>query len=253
MADDFDGMTREELFAALEGAEEAIRTREELLAFMAHDLRGFLSGVELTLQSMLAAAPRDERRRSWRQLDRIQGVVGQMSHLVDDLQDLAVLESGPLDLDLAVLDVDDLLGQARDALSPIVAARSASLRFELPAESAQVRGDLGRVIRVFGNLVGNAVKATGKGGTITVSSAARTDHVLFAVRDEGRGLGGEQIDRLFDRRKEMRDPAHKHRGLRLFLAKQLVEAHGGTIWAESRLGAGTTVSFTLPRAREGAA
>jgi signal transduction histidine kinase len=107
--------------------------------------------------------------------------------------------------------------------------------------------DASRMMQIFGNVVGNAVKFTPKGGAITISASDAGDQVQFAVRDTGPGIAPAQLDHLFERYWQAEQGAQKGRGLGLYIAKQLVEAQGGRIWVESSLGAGTTLFFTLPR------
>jgi len=123
-----------------------------------------------------------------------------------------------------------------------------SINVEPPDEAVRVRCDLGRVTQVLGNIIGNAIKFTPRMGSITICSSVAREHVVFAVRDTGTGIAPEHVARLFERNWQAEENAHRGRGLGLFIAKQLVESQGGTIWAESQLGVGTTLFFTLPRA-----
>ena len=106
-------------------------------------------------------------------------------------------------------------------------------------------------MQIFGNIVGNAVRFTPKGGSITISASATGEHVQFAVRDTGPGIAPEHLAHVFERYWQAENDAQKGRGLGLYIARHLVEAQGGRIWVESRLGAGTTFFFTLPRAKPG--
>ena len=96
------------------------------------------------------------------------------------------------------------------------------------------------------NLVGNALKFTAKGGRITVRVERRGDDVCFAVEDTGEGIPTDRLEKIFDRFFQSHGSDRRGLGLGLFIAKSLVEAHGGRIWAESVLGRGTTFFFTLP-------
>jgi signal transduction histidine kinase len=102
-------------------------------------------------------------------------------------------------------------------------------------------------MQIFGNIVENAVKFTPKGGAITISASGAGEEVQFAVRDTGPGIASGALEHLFERYWQAEEGAQKGRGLGLYIAKHLVEAQGGRIWVESRLGAGTTFFFTLPR------
>jgi len=228
-------------------ADAAIRAREDVLSCVAHDLRGLLHGIELSVEVLLGKAPPMERRNGWRQLERVQRAAVQMSRMIEEILDVGSVESATLELDLANLMVDYLALQTRELFAPAAAAKGISLEVRLVNEAILVRGDLTRVMRVFGNLVGNAIKFTSSGGSVTISSAIAGRHVLFSVRDTGVGVAPEHVPRLFDRYWQADATAGKGRGLGLYIAKHFVEAHGGTIWAESQLGVGTTMFFTLPR------
>jgi PAS domain S-box-containing protein len=230
-----------------QGAAAAILSRNDTLSFVAHDLRGLLNGIQLTVQLLLGRAPGAERRRGWKQLDRLQRVIEQMSNMVDDLQDAAVLENGALEYDIGDLIVDDVLGQARDMFVPVAAAKGVNLEARMTNEPIRIRADATRIIRVLGNLLGNAIKFTPAGGSVTVSSSVAHHHVLFSIRDSGIGVTPEQLPKLFDRYWQGDRTGNKGRGLGLFIAKRLVETQGGSLWAESQPGLGTTMFFTLPR------
>lgn len=101
-------------------------------------------------------------------------------------------------------------------------------------------------MQVFGNLIGNAIKFTGKGGSIRVGAQLGAGEVLFFVTDSGRGIEPNELPHVFDRFWQARRTARLGTGLGLAIAKALVEAHGGQIWAESTLGEGTTFFFTIP-------
>jgi signal transduction histidine kinase len=110
----------------------------------------------------------------------------------------------------------------------------------------EVWADLDRLLQVFENLVGNAVKFTEPGGRITVGAARRGDDVLFWVADTGAGIAAEDLPHLFDRFWQARKATRRGAGLGLPIVKGIVEAHGGRIWVESTLGRGSTFFFTIP-------
>ena len=229
-------------------AREAVRGREDVLSFVAHDLRTFLFGSRLAVDILLRSVRSVERRRGWQELDRVQRLNAQMARMIEDLLDVSSLDSGRLSLKLSDWPATDLLSQAVEALA--VTASAGGIAFTVDATDAlgKVCCDAARVMQIFGNIVGNAVKFTPKGGSITISASSAGEHVQFAVHDTGPGIAPELLDHLFERYWQADEGAQKGRGLGLYIAKQLVEAQGGRIWVESHLGAGTTLFFTLPRA-----
>ena len=117
---------------------------------------------------------------------------------------------------------------------------------------ADVLCDGDRVLQALTNLVGNAIKFTAPGGSIQLEVVRRDEEVEVTVRDEGRGIPGEQLDAVFDRLHQVdaqADQAKGGAGLGLTITRHIIEAQGGRIWAESQVGTGTSFRFTLPRAR----
>lgn len=227
----------------------ATRAREDLLAIVSHDLKNPLGVVQLASALLLRGrpgAPRDEQVH--KQAGRIQAASERMSRLISDLLDWGRIEAGRLPLEPGVLSAAGLVSEAVESVRPLAEARHLQVHAELPDEALQVRCDKTRVLQVFGNLLGNAVKFTPEGGHLHVGAWARGSEVCFRVVDTGKGIPPEQLAYVFDRYWQAKDAASRGTGLGLAIAKGIVEAHGGRIWAESRLGEGSTFSFTLPTA-----
>ncbi len=234
-------------------AKDAVRGREDILSFVAHDLRTFLFGSRLGIDTLLRSVRPLERRRGWKELDRVQRLNAQMARMIEDLLDLSSLDSGRLSLKLSDCAASDLLSQTAETLSATASASGIAFEVDASGETGNVYCDASRVVQIFGNIVGNAVKFTPKGGSITISASGAGAEVRFAVRDTGPGIEPAMLEHLFERYWQADAGAQKGRGLGLYIAKQLVEAQGGRIWVESRLGAGTTIFFTLPRTNPGRA
>jgi signal transduction histidine kinase/PAS domain-containing protein len=232
-------------------AKEAVQGREDVLSFVAHDLRGFLFGSRVGIDILLRAIPKTERRQGWKELGRVQRLNAQMARMIEDLLDVSGLDSGQFSLNLAQWGASELVSQAVEAFAATVAEGGISYAAEGGDRTATVYCDAGRVMQIFGNIVGNAVKFTPKGGAITIAASAAGEQVQFAVHDTGPGIVPEQLAHVFERYWQAENNAQKGRGLGLYIARHLVEAQGGQIWAESRLGAGTTFFFTLPRVKPG--
>ena len=228
-------------------ARDAVRGREDVLSFVAHDLRTFLFGSRLAVDILLRSVRQVERRRGWEELDRVQRLNAQMARMIEDLLDVSSLDSGRLSLRLSEWPATDLLSQTVETLAAMASAGGVALAVDAADVLGTVCCDAGRVMQIFGNIVGNAVKFTPKGGSIAISASGAGDHVQFAVQDTGPGIGPGALEHLFERYWQAEEGAQKGRGLGLYIAKHLVEAQGGRIWVESRLGAGTTFFFTLPR------
>jgi signal transduction histidine kinase len=171
-----------------------------------------------------------------------------LSRLVDDIIDLERLARGTLTFHLEAHRLSQLLTDATGSLQ--VLARERGVRLVVEPTDEIVLGDADRIVQALVNLVGNALKFTPEGRSVTLSTTGRDEHVEVCVRDEGRGIPESHHEAIFDRfhqveRGDARD--HNGAGLGLPITKYIVESHGGRVWVESTLGAGATFRFTLPR------
>jgi signal transduction histidine kinase len=171
-----------------------------------------------------------------------------MNRLIQDLVDVALMESGQLTIERARLSARELIVGAVDMQRPLARSSSVQLHVELGHDVPEVWGDRDQLLRVFENLIGNAIKFTEAGGSITAGVASKDHEVVFWVTDTGGGIAAEHLPLVFDRFWQATRAGHHGAGLGLPIAKGIVEAHGGRIWVESTEGQGTTFSFTIPHA-----
>jgi signal transduction histidine kinase len=225
-------------------AEAAMRARDEVLAAVSHDLKNPL-GTIYTSAALLLEMPLPEEQRN-RQLGVIRRTAERMNALIQDLLDVSKMEAGAFSVDATPERVGSLVGEAIELLGPIAAAKRIELRDCSQVRDERVLADRARVLRVFSNLVGNAVKFTPEGSAVTIGAERREDAVLFSVADHGPGIPQDQIGRIFDRFWQARRASSEGSGLGLAIARGIVEAHGGRIWAESQPEQGATLFFTLP-------
>ncbi|RKH53085.1 sensor histidine kinase [Corallococcus aberystwythensis] len=225
----------------------AARAREDLLAVVSHDLKNPLGVVQLGAALLLrGTAGKPGGEAVAKQATRINDAAERMSRLISDLLDWGRLEAGHLPLELGEHTAVALATEALEAIRPLAEAKGLHLEADLPAEGLRVKCDRVRVLQVMGNLLGNAVKFTPPGGTLAVKALMRGGEVSFDVRDTGNGIAPDALPHIFDRYWQARDAASRGTGLGLAIAKGLVEAHGGSIRAESILGTGSVFTFTLP-------
>lgn len=226
-------------------AVQAARTRDEVLAMVSHDLRNplnlVLTNVWLLLESEppLAARPRA-------QVDMIRRAADHMHRLIQDLLDLSGIEAGQFAVDALSEAPGSLVAEACNLLEHEAEAKRISLRSEVSDGLPDVCADRGRILQLFGNLIGNALKFTPEGGTITITAEQAAGVVLFAVTDTGSGISAADLPHVFDRFWQGRAARSSGAGLGLAIARGIVMSHRGEIRAESRLGLGTTFRFTLP-------
>ncbi|MDB5214013.1 MAG: Sensory box histidine kinase [Myxococcaceae bacterium] len=234
-------------------AQAAIAIRDEVVAVVSHDLRdplGVIDGNALYVEEMLSRSDVEVDVGALRQrIEPIRRASMRMLRLISDLLDVTRIEEGRLPLTKEDWRAADLVRAAAEELKAVAAPKGIPLCIEINGdEGLVVCGDWHRILQVFANLVGNSAKFTPRGGTITLGVDCSPREYRFYVRDTGIGIDEKQLPHVFDRfwKARERDRSRKGIGLGLAIAKGIVEAHGGRIWAESSIGHGTTVFFTVP-------
>jgi PAS domain S-box-containing protein len=234
--------------------QESDRRKNEFLAVLAHELRNPLASIRYAAQ-VLRLIGTDEAV-----LNRVGSIidqqVGQLARLVDDLLDISRISSGRIRLQKKILDVAEVIRQAIEMNRLFLDAREQYLNVTMPSKTVHLEGDFARLVQVVGNLINNAAKYTGHGGTISVTTEQgdgrpdTKDTVLIRVRDNGRGIDPKSLKTLCDifyQESRNLDRSDGGLGLGLSLVKSLVELHGG--WVEARsagLGAGSEFTVCLP-------
>jgi signal transduction histidine kinase/ActR/RegA family two-component response regulator len=226
-----------------EGLERGVRSRDEILGIVAHDLRNPLNVISAAASSL---HHRTTDAVSRRPLERIMRAAQRAEHLIRDLLDLSAIEGGHFSIEKRSIDTANVILSALDSQQGLAATSCVILASDLSPALPWVEADEERVLEVLENLVGNAVKFTMAGGTVTVGAGVRNDTLTLWVKDNGPGIAADQLTHLFDRFWQASKTDRRGTGLGLTICKAIVEAHGGRIWAESELGQGTTVFFTLP-------
>jgi len=230
-------------------AEAAFRAREDILAIVSHDLGNPISAVG-TYADLLRKYGRkmgDEKVESY--ADRQLTAIRRMDRLVSDLLDATRIEGGNLRIDKQTHDVAEVVAQVVEVLTPVASGKSQTLA-TTTAHGTPVRCDRDRLYQVLSNLAGNAIKFTPEGGTITFRAESTEEEVILIVSDEGPGISESDLPHIFDRYWQASGPRRLGLGLGLAIAKGIVMAHGGRIWAESRLGQGSTFYVALPQTHE---
>jgi signal transduction histidine kinase len=230
-----------------DAAQHAVRARDEVLEVVAHDLRNPLSAI-LLQASRLTRVGGEAEHRSRAPVDGIMRAATRMNRLIEDLLDVVRLEAGGLSIDATRVSASRAVSDSVEAHEPLAASASLELRVDVTQDLPDVWADRERLLQIFENLIGNAVKFTPPGGRITVGASERNDDVLFWVADTGTGMADDDLASVFDRFWQARRGERHGAGLGLAIAKGLVEAHGGRMWGESALGRGTTFFFTIPGA-----
>jgi len=225
-------------------ATSATRTRDELIAAVSHDLKNPLATIVTTAELLARSEAPDEKRRRW--VESLRKSADAMKHLIEDLLDIARIEAGRLTIEEQRCAVGALLAEALDLMQPLAQQKRLRLERQVPGREVYVRCDRPRVLRVLSNLIGNSIKFTSEGGVINIRAELADREVRFSVTDTGSGIAADEVPHIFERFWQARKTARLGAGLGLAIAKGIVEAHGGQIWAQSGAGKGSTFFFTLP-------
>lgn len=172
-----------------------------------------------------------------------------MLALIRDLLETTSARAGNRGIEAVPSVVAALVSDAVESMLPIAALTSIQVSSDWGGILPRVWADPNRIQQVFSNLLGNAIKFTPHGGTITVRAQPMAEVVQFSVSDTGTGISEGDLPHIFDRFWQAGRTSHIGVGLGLSIVKAIVVAHGGQVWAQSEVGAGTTISFTLPLAR----
>jgi signal transduction histidine kinase len=224
-------------------ARQAIDAREEVLKIVSHDLRNPLNTISMSAGLMLEVDLAQEQRV--KQLSMIKRAGERMNRLIQDLLDVAKLEAGRLGINPRPTEIAPVVSEAVDMLRPPALEKSIRLDTMVAGDLPVIAADAGRVLQVLSNLVGNAIKFTPAEGRVTIRVEAVAGSVRFCVADTGPGIPPEQLPHIFARFWQADRSDRRGIGLGLAIAKGIVEAHGGRIWVESRVGEGTSFYFTL--------
>jgi signal transduction histidine kinase len=227
---------------------ESERQRQNMVADVAHELRTPLTVLQGNLRAILDDLyPLDKA-----EVSRLYDETRLLSRLVDDLRELALADAGQLRLHVRPTDLVTVIRATTEGLDPVAEAEEVTLCLEIPEDLPGVQADPDRVAQVLRNLLINALRHTPAGGSVTVVASAIQDEVEIAVADTGEGIAPEHLPHVFERfwqgdaARTRQDRSAGSSGLGLSVAQSLVEAQGGRIWAESKLGQGSIFRFTVP-------
>ncbi|MBI2939855.1 MAG: response regulator [Chloroflexi bacterium] len=242
----------QELARARQAAEEARRLKAEFAANISHELRTPLNLI-IGFSEMMVKAPHtygDEALPAAYRADveAIYRNARHLSSLIDDVLDLSQVDAGEMGLRKEQTGLTEVAREAAGAVAALFSSRGLSLRVEVPGELPGLLIDRTRIRQVFINLLNNAAKFTSRGG-VTVTARQQDHDVVVAVTDTGIGMAPKEIPLVFEEFRQLDGSLRREQpgsGLGLAISKRFVELHGGSIWAESLPGQGSTFSFALP-------
>lgn len=227
---------------------ELNREKNRFLGIAAHDLRNPLTSIRGLSEILLseAAGPLTEDQQEY--LSVIHSASSGMLALVNNLLDISVIESGRLDLDKTTGSLKSLIEERLRIYRILALEKEISLSDGL-SEIGEQEYDSSKIGQVLDNLLGNAIKFSPAGSRVHITLERRENMAVVGVRDQGPGIPKEDQEKIFGEFHRLRTKStggEKSTGLGLAIVKRIVEAHGGSLYVESRLNAGTTLSFTLP-------
>lgn len=227
---------------------KAVKSRDDVLAIVSHDLKNPLStimlSIELLKRKMTKENIKDESMlKTISSIDRASQV---MDDLILNLLDQSKLEADKLILDLKEEDLSEIIQEVELILTPIAKEKSITIQNKLPPDPLTILCDKKRLMQVFSNLIGNAIKFLDIGDKIEVEAHQEEKNIVISIKDTGPGIAPEALPHLFDRYWQVKETAKMGTGLGLAIVKGFVEAHGGKIWVTSQLNSGSTFTFTLP-------
>jgi signal transduction histidine kinase len=233
----------------VEELKQSVLLRDQVLGYVAHDLKNPLSAIMLLASTLLqnekagTLATRDGRVS---QIEDILEATVQMQRLIGDLLEVAQIGAGGITLERRRIEPSILVEDVRRIYAQGLAAHSLRLETSVSEELPALFADPHRLRQVFENLLENAAKFTRAGGTVTICAGRISDSVVFSVADTGAGISAAEMPHLFEQFWQGRLPGRGSAGLGLTICKGIVESHGGAIWAESKRGEGSTFYFRIP-------
>jgi len=239
-----------QLSQALEEVSKLSRRKSEFISSVSHELRTPLTSIKgyaaILLAGKLGAVPDEIRER----LSKINRHSDELVHMVNDLLDISRIESGKVDMRLESLELSSLVDKVADMLGEQMKTKNIVFSSNVPAECQRILADRSQMERVFTNLLGNALKFTPENGKISVNARLVNNLIQVDVSDTGFGIPEEDRENIFEefyRVDNMINQEVKGTGLGLTLVRKIIEAHQGRIWVKSKLGEGSTFSFTLKK------
>jgi two-component system sensor histidine kinase GlrK len=225
------------------------KMKSDFFSVMSHELRTPLTSIREGTSLLLEGVGGTLNEKQ----QKVMGIVSEESNrlieLVNSLLELSRMEAGMMPFHYSRINPLPLFTIAAQLLEPLLVNKKIAFRLDLPESLPAVRLDHDHILQVLKNLLGNAIKFTPAGGAITVAAAVRSGVIEVSVKDNGPGISGDQLELIFEKFRQVSAPGApmvKGTGLGLAIVKQIVTAHGGKAWAESKPGRGSTFHFTLP-------
>jgi signal transduction histidine kinase len=228
-------------------SDDAVANRDDFMGIVSHDLRNLLGGIVMTAAILGKGTATDAAGlETLARVERIQRYAARMNRLIGDLVDVASIDAGKLSLAPREGDASALADEAVEMFLAAAAEKRIALTSQIGAGPVTALFDHDRMLQVLINLITNAIKFTETGAVTVRVEPAFAGGARVSVEDTGSGVPAEMLESIFERFWQAGKNDRRGSGLGLYISKCIVEAHGGRIWAESRPGVATVVSFTIP-------
>jgi len=220
--------------------------RREFVGNISHELKTPLAGMKAIVETLIDGAIED-RQTTVDFLNRMNGEVDNMTHLIDELIELSRIETGNANLNLMPVDLNFLVRESAERLAPMAERKQINLKTVLTAELPTVPADRDRIQQVISNMIHNAIKFNREKGEVKITTSLSGDSVTVQIADSGAGISKDDLPHIFERFfKADKSRSSLGSGLGLAIARHIVQAHKGKIWVESQEGKGSVFSFSLP-------
>jgi signal transduction histidine kinase len=224
--------------------------QKEFTSTVSHELRTPLASIKMAIDLVVKRTVGEINREQEDVLGRAKNNVDRLRRLIDDILDLTKIESGKLSMNFLMNDIHGAVREVIEAQKDVAEGRGLYLKTEFDEKIGPVPFDRDRMIQVLNNLLGNAIKFTGQGGIIVKTrDKSAENHIMVSVIDTGKGIGQEDIPKLFQKFQQLESAETNEEGgtgLGLAICKEIIARHGGKIWVESKPGEGTAFHFVLP-------
>ena len=223
--------------------------QKEFTSTVSHELRTPLASIKLTVDLVLSGAPGPLTEDQTKFLTKINNNVDRLCRLINDILDLSKFESGKMQLNLSFNDIRTVIQEDIETQQQVAKDKGLYLRAEIPQVIPKIPFDVDKIHQVLSNLISNAIKFADNGGiTISCINNAENNNVEINVKDTGKGINSDDMDKLFLKFQQLGDSRKQvgGTGLGLAISKEIIDRHGGKIWVESEIGKGSCFKFVLP-------
>ncbi|MCK5491682.1 MAG: HAMP domain-containing histidine kinase, partial [Candidatus Omnitrophica bacterium] len=223
--------------------------QKEFTSTVSHELRTPLASIKLTVDLVLSGAPGPLTEDQTKFLTKTNNNVDRLCRLINDILDLSKFESGKMQLNLGFNDIRTIIQEDIETQQQVAKDKGLYLRAEIPQVIPKIPFDVDKIHQVLSNLISNAIKFVENGGiTIFCINNAENNNVEINVKDTGKGINSDDMDKLFLKFQQLGDSRKQvgGTGLGLAICKEIIDRHGGKIWVESEIGKGSCFKFVLP-------